>query len=113
MSDNMDLGRPDNVELLFAAAHRNGRQRATQGAFKTKVINRCTEVTLNVFYKNSRIKQYLKDGRALRIETVVNSPKDLRLRPPAAQPGRTAGRRRVRSTPGCCTLNVPARAASL
>jgi hypothetical protein len=32
----------------------------------------------DAFYKNSRIKQYLKDGRALRIETVINSPDDLR-----------------------------------
>jgi hypothetical protein len=31
-----------------------------------------------VFYKNSRLKQYLKDGVALRIETVINDPKDLR-----------------------------------
>jgi hypothetical protein len=29
---------------------------------------------VNVFYKNSRLKQYLKDGVALRIETVVNDP---------------------------------------
>jgi hypothetical protein len=35
-------------------------------------------VTVNAFYKNSRIKQYLKDRRALRIETVINSPDDLR-----------------------------------
>ena len=28
-------------------------------------------------YKNSRIRQYLKDGRAMRIETVINSPRDL------------------------------------
>ena len=33
---------------------------------------------MNVFYKSSRLKQYLKDGVALRIETVINSPKDLR-----------------------------------
>ena len=32
---------------------------------------------MNADYKNSRIKQYLKDGRALRIETVINSPNDL------------------------------------
>jgi len=32
---------------------------------------------VNVFYKHSRIKQYLKDGRAMRIETVVNAPRDL------------------------------------
>jgi hypothetical protein len=31
-----------------------------------------------VFYKNSRCKQYLKDGVALRIETVVNDARDLR-----------------------------------
>ena len=35
-------------------------------------------MTLNVFYNNSRIKQYLKDGRAPRIETVINDPHDLR-----------------------------------
>ena len=28
-------------------------------------------------YKHSRIKQYLKEGRALRIETVINKPADL------------------------------------
>jgi hypothetical protein len=32
---------------------------------------------VNVFYKHSRIKQYLKDGRAMRIETVINAPRDL------------------------------------
>jgi hypothetical protein len=47
--------------------------------FKTKVITRGTEVTINAFYKHSRIKQYLKDGRALRIETVINAPNDLRV----------------------------------
>jgi hypothetical protein len=35
-------------------------------------------VTINAFFKHSRIKQYLKDGRALRIETVINAPNDLR-----------------------------------
>ena len=34
-------------------------------------------MVLNVFYKHSRIKQYLKDGRAMRIETVINAPRDL------------------------------------
>ena len=41
------------------------------------MITRGTEVTINAFYKHSRIKQYLKDGRALRVETVVNAPGDL------------------------------------
>ncbi len=34
-------------------------------------------MTLDVNYRDSRIKEYLKEGRALRIETVVNSPDDL------------------------------------
>jgi hypothetical protein len=38
-------------------------------------------VVLNLFCKHSRIKQYLKDGRAMRIETVVNSPRDLGCAP--------------------------------
>ena len=33
---------------------------------------------VNVFYKRFRVKQYLKGGRAMRIETVINSPRDLR-----------------------------------
>ena len=42
------------------------------------MVTRDTDVTVNAFFKHSRVKQYLKDGRALRIETVVNSPDDLR-----------------------------------
>lgn len=32
---------------------------------------------MNIFYKHSRIKQYLKEGRAWRIESVINSPDDI------------------------------------
>jgi len=35
------------------------------------------DVTVNAYYKHSRIKQYLKDGRALRVETVINDTHDL------------------------------------
>ena len=45
--------------------------------FKTAIDRRCDGVTINAFWRHSRVKQYLKDGRALRIETVVNSPDDL------------------------------------
>jgi len=79
LCDNMDLGRPENVELLFRRGQRRGRPCAPPpgGGFKTKIDRYCDLVTLNVFYKNSRVKQYLKDGVAMRVETVVNSPKDL------------------------------------
>jgi hypothetical protein len=73
VTDNLDLGRPDTLEIIFDRQVRKD----TASEFKTKVITRGTEVTINAFYKHSRIKQYLKDGRALRVETVVNAPGDL------------------------------------
>ena len=80
LCENMDLGRPENVELLFRRGQRLGRPTLPPagGGFKTKIDRYCNLVTLNVFYRNSRLKQYLKDGVALRIETVVNDPRDLR-----------------------------------
>jgi hypothetical protein len=78
IADNLDIGRPANVEIIF------GRriQRNTRGVFRTAIDRPVlgpdtSQVILNVFYKHSRIKQYLKDGRAMRIETVVNAPRDL------------------------------------
>ncbi len=73
VADNLDLGRPDSVELIFG----RGVRCDTPGVFATRVVTRGVDVTVNTYYKHSRIKQYLKDGRALRIETVVNSPTDL------------------------------------
>jgi hypothetical protein len=73
VQDNLDIGRPDEVKLVFSRQVR----KTTTGEFATKVVTRGTDVTVNAFYKHSRIKEYLKEGRALRIETVVNSPTDL------------------------------------
>ena len=82
LCENMDLGRPENVELLFRRGQRLGRPAIPPpgGGFRTTIDRYCHMVTINVFYKNSRVKQYLKDGVALRIETVVNSPDDLGCR---------------------------------
>jgi hypothetical protein len=78
VADNLDIGRPEQVELIFAGRRvRPGRKPTTPEVFKTKVVTRGVDVTVNAFYQHSRIKQYLKDGRALRIETVVNDPYDL------------------------------------
>ena len=74
VTDNLSLGRPDVIELVFK---RDPRGAKAAGEFKTKVVTRGTEVTINAFCRHSRIKQYLKDGRALRIETVINNPADL------------------------------------
>jgi hypothetical protein len=75
VADNLDIGRPEVVELIFKRGQPAGRKAA--GTFKTKVVTYGTEVNVNAFYRHSRIKQYLKDGRALRIETVLNDPGDL------------------------------------
>jgi hypothetical protein len=73
VADNLDLGRPDQVELIF------GRKilPSTPGVCATRVVTRGVDVTINVGYKHSRSKEYFKEGRALRIETVVNDPTDL------------------------------------
>ncbi len=91
VTDNLDLGRPDTIEIIFDRQVRSD----TASEFKTKVITRGTEVTVNAFYKHSRIKQYLKDGRALRVETVVNAPGDLGCRRRLHNPGELQQRARA------------------
>jgi len=73
VADNLDLGRPEQIELIF------GRRvlPTTTGVFATRVVTRGVDVCVNVGYKHSRTKQYFKEGRALRVETVVNDPTDL------------------------------------
>lgn len=73
--ENLDLGRPDQVQLLF------GRRvtRRTPGRFRTRVLTEGVTPTLHVDYKKSRIKQYHKEGRALRTETTINDTRDFRI----------------------------------
>jgi hypothetical protein len=73
--DNLDLGRPDNVQLLFARRV----LRTTPGKFRTRVITAGVLPSLYIDYKSSRLKQYLKEGLALRTETIINNPRDFRL----------------------------------
>ena len=70
--ENLDLGRPDQVQLIF------GRRvtKATPGRFRTRVITDGVTPSLHVDYKTFRIKQYHKEGRALRTETTINNPRD-------------------------------------
>ncbi len=78
IADNLDIGRPELIELIFKRGQRRGRP--ADGQYKTKIVTYGTEVNVNAFYRHSRIKQYLKDGRALRIETVINNPDDVGCR---------------------------------
>jgi hypothetical protein len=51
----------------------------TQSLFRTRVFTQGTQVRIDFTYKHCRVKLYLKEGCALRIETVVNDPGDLDL----------------------------------
>lgn len=70
--ENLDLGRPDQVQLIF---HRRVTKR-TPGRFRTRVITQGVVPSLHVDYRRSRIKQYHKEGRALRTETTINDARD-------------------------------------
>jgi hypothetical protein len=70
--ENLDIGRPDHVQLIF---DRRVSKR-TPGRFRTRVITEGVTPSLHIDYKRSRIKQYHKEGRALRTETTINDPRD-------------------------------------
>jgi hypothetical protein len=73
--ENLDLGRPDQVQLIF-----NRRvTRRTPGRFRTRVLTEGVTPSLHVDYKHSRIKQYHKEGRALRTETTINNTYDFAI----------------------------------
>jgi hypothetical protein len=73
--DHLDLGRPDQIALVFDRRV----TRSTPGTFRTQVITRGVDPTLCCYYKSSRIKQYFKEGRALRTETVICDTHDFRV----------------------------------
>ena len=70
--ENLDLGRPDQVQLIF---NRRVNKR-TPSRFRTRVITQDVVPSLHIDYKHSRIKQYHKEGRALRTETTINDSYD-------------------------------------
>lgn len=73
--ENLDLGRPDQVQLIF------GRRitKRTPGRFRTRIITQGVTPSLFVDYKSNRIKQYFKEGRALRTETTINNTRDFAI----------------------------------
>jgi hypothetical protein len=70
--ENLDIGRPSQAQLIFERRV----NRRTPGRFRTRVITEGVIPSLHVDYKSSRIKQYHKEGRALRTETTINNPRD-------------------------------------
>ncbi|WP_420497809.1 hypothetical protein [Parafrankia soli] len=77
--DNLDLGRPDQVSLVFDRELRRGKKRPTPGRFRTRVLTEGVTPSLHIDYKHATIKQYHKEGRALRTETTINDTRDFRI----------------------------------
>jgi hypothetical protein len=74
--DNLDAGRPDQISLIFDRRLMRRGPRATPGRFRTRVITDGVTPSLHIDYKHTTIKQYHKEGRALRTETTINDPRD-------------------------------------
>jgi hypothetical protein len=71
--DHLDLGRPDRIQLLFERrVYKN-----TPSRFSTRVVTEGVAPSLHVEYKRCHVKQYFKEGRALRTETTFNDPQDV------------------------------------
>jgi len=70
--ENLDIGRPSKVQLIFG----RGVRRKTPGRFRTRVITDGVTPSLHADYKSTRIKQYFKESLALRTETTINNTRD-------------------------------------
>ena len=72
--ENIDLGRPEQMRLIFA--RKRQRKTATDGRCRTRIITEGVAPSLHVYYKNTHLKQYHKEGRGLRPETTINNTYD-------------------------------------
>jgi hypothetical protein len=70
--ENLDLGRPEQVQLIFDRRI----TRRTPGRMRARILTQGVTPSLHVSYKNTRIKQHHKEQRALRTETTVNNTYD-------------------------------------
>ena len=70
--ENLDIGRPSQVQLIFDRRV----MKTTPGRFRTRVVTQGVIPSLHIDYKNTRVKQYHKEGRALRTETTINNTRD-------------------------------------
>jgi hypothetical protein len=72
------LGRPERVSLVVNRTVINRGKNKTPGRFATEVIRRDVAPQLQIHYKSSKAKAYLKEGRALRVEDHGQQPGRLR-----------------------------------
>ena len=77
--ENLDLGRPDRVRLLFPLRITRATPSPRFG-YRTRVITDGVQPSLHIEYKSSHVKQYFKEQRALRTELTINNPRDFWVR---------------------------------
>ena len=70
--ENLDLGRPDRVQLIF----QRPITRRTPGRFATRVITHQVNPSLHISYKGFDLKQYFKEGRGMRTEGTLTNTMD-------------------------------------
>ncbi len=73
--ENLDLGRPDRVRLLFPRRLTRRTPPPAYG-YRTRIITDGVEPSLHIEYKHSHLKQYFKEGHGLRSELTINNPND-------------------------------------
>ena len=74
--DNLDIGRPDRLQLIFDRRLILRGKRQTPGTFRTRVLTDGVQPSLRFDYKRTKVKQYFKLARALRTETTFNDAYD-------------------------------------
>lgn len=70
--EHLDLGRPDQIQLVFGG----GKKRSWPQPPRTRVFSDGIHPSLQVGYRNTKLKQYWKLNRALRTETTFNNTYD-------------------------------------
>jgi hypothetical protein len=75
--ENIDLGRPEQVQLIFSRKLR--KSTVADGRCRTRIINEGVIPSLHIYYKNTHSKQYHKAAKrraGLRTETTINNAYD-------------------------------------
>ena len=75
MRENLDIGRPDQMQLIF---HRRVTRR-TPGRFRTRILTEGVVPSLHGQDKKAKVKQSHKEGQALRTETTINDTYDFEI----------------------------------
>lgn len=76
--DQLALGRPDQVRLIFPVRLTKRTPPPPRG-YRTRVITHGVAPSLHVAIKHTEVKQYFKEEQALRTETTINDTSDFSI----------------------------------